>query len=110
MRVRMVRCITDEVFLFTDLCESGSIALLIDLCTRWRGVVGFKPQLLYPQNRRVGGSQTGSGEEKHFLPLPANGPQFLGCPYNSVVTIPTMLSGVNILWIFAMESLMVFGD
>ena len=37
----------------------------------------------------------GSGEEKHFLLLPTIGPQFLGCPSNDVVTIPTMLSEMN---------------
>ena len=92
----MVRCITGEVFLFTGLCGSGGTALLnLNLGTRWRGVVGFTPRLLYPRNRRVGGVQTGCGEEKHFLLLPAIGPQFLGCPSNGVVAIPTMLSVMN---------------
>jgi hypothetical protein len=62
--------------------ESGGIApRILDLGTRWRWVVSFTPQPLYPQGRspwypldtRLGGPQSRSGrggEEKNSQPVP----------------------------------------
>jgi hypothetical protein len=66
--------------------RSGGIApRILDLGTRWRWVVGFMPQLLYPQgkspwhplDRRLGGPQSWSGhggEEKNSQPVPGLAP------------------------------------
>jgi hypothetical protein len=53
---------------------------ILDLGTRWRWVVSFTPQPLYPQyplDGRLGGPQIQSGccgEEKNLLLLPVQGP------------------------------------
>jgi hypothetical protein len=69
--------------------RSGGIApRILDLGTRWRSVVSFTPQPLYPQrkspsyllDKRLGGSQSRSGragEEKHSHPLPGLEPPII---------------------------------
>jgi hypothetical protein len=65
---------------------------ILDLGTRWRRVVGFKPPSLYPQgkcpqyqlNRRLGGAQSRSGryeEEKCFASAGSRTPavQLIAC-------------------------------
>jgi hypothetical protein len=67
-----------------------------DLGTRWRGVVSFMPQPLYPQgnspwyplDRRLGRPQSPSGhddEEKNSQSLPGIKPQNPDCPAHSPV-------------------------
>jgi hypothetical protein len=59
---------------------------IIDFCTTWRRVVGFRPRRLYsrgnvpryPFDKRLVGPQRRSGlcgEQKNFLPLPGIEPQ-----------------------------------
>jgi hypothetical protein len=72
---------------------SSTHPTILNLSTRWRGVVSFTSLPLYPRGkspwytlyRRLGGpqSQSGSyGEEKHFLPTPRP---------SSLAAIPTEL-------------------
>jgi hypothetical protein len=74
-----------------------------DLGTRWRWVVSFTPQPLYPQwkrnwyhlDRRLGGLQSRSGrgsEEKNSQPPPEIETYNPDRPARSLVTIPTELS------------------
>jgi hypothetical protein len=68
---------------------SGGIApCILDLRTRWKWVVSFTPQLLYPQgkcpryplDRRLGGPQSQSGcggKEKISQPLPGLEPPII---------------------------------
>jgi hypothetical protein len=64
---------------------------ILNIGTRWRGVVSFMPLLLYlkgmslhyPLDRRLGGPQSQSGccgEEKNLLPFPGIISQFLSHP------------------------------
>jgi hypothetical protein len=60
------------------LGSGGITAHILDLGTRWRWVVSFTPRTLYPQgksswyplDRRLGGPQSRSGEERDSQPLP----------------------------------------
>jgi hypothetical protein len=68
--------------------SGGITPRILDLGTRWRWVVSFTPQLIYPQgkspwyplDRRLGGPQNRSGragEEKNSQPLPGLEPQII---------------------------------
>jgi hypothetical protein len=48
-KVKLCLCLINSALCHEDVWESGGIALpFLDLGTRWRRVVSFTPQLLYP--------------------------------------------------------------
>jgi hypothetical protein len=80
VKVNLSLCLTKHHTMMTYWGNGGVALCILDLGTRWRWVVSFTPQLLYPQgkspwyplDRRLDGPQSRSGrggEEKNSHPL-----------------------------------------
>jgi hypothetical protein len=81
VKVKLSLCLTKHHAIRTYWGSGGIAPRILDLGTRWRWVVSFTPQSLYPQgkstwyplDRRMGGPQSHSGrggEEVNSQPLP----------------------------------------
>jgi hypothetical protein len=73
-----------------------SLFMPLKACRRSRGIVPLILSLektpLFPLNEQLSGPQSlcvYSGEETHFLSMPGIEPQFLSCPAQRQVTVPT---------------------
>jgi hypothetical protein len=78
VKVKLSLCLTKHHAMKTYWVSGGIASRILNLGTRWRLVVNFKPRPLYPQGKShwigwVGGPQSRSGHDdggKNFQPLP----------------------------------------
>jgi len=96
--------LNNQAPLHEDVLGSEGTVPSINIGDRWRWVVSFTPQPLYPWgtdpryplNRRLSGphSRSGHGEEKTSQPRRKSNPN---CPARSLVAIPTEPSRLLLL-------------